>query len=112
MPELTHTKDDFHRERSRFLDAFASLEELLLRLPKATKDKALEEELKKLRAIRNDLVHSQFRFVQFDGRLHALTVNAMACRDVARAARLLKLDDFGELARLIDKTKQGFEKAA
>ena len=112
MAESITTKDDFHRERSHFLDAFASLEELLLRLPKASHDKLLAEELKDLRAIRNDLVHSQSRFVQVDGQLNALFVNALFHDNAARQARLVKFSDFETLSVRIQKTRSGLGQAA
>lgn len=105
-PKSTATKDDFHRERSRFIDAFAGLEEVLMRLPKAPTDKHLADQLKTLRAIRNDLVHSQLRFIPLEGQLQALALNVQDSGDVARHGRLLKLDDFTVLISRIEETRR------
>ena len=105
-------KDDFHRERSRFLDAFAGLEEVLLRLPSAVKDKQLSDEIKSLRSVRNDLVHSQLRFVQLEGQLQAVAVNAQNSTDFARQGRLLRIDDFKELSVQILKAQKSLQAAA
>lgn len=104
MPTATQpaSKDDFHRERSRFIDAFAGLEESLLRVPKTSLEKALADELKALRAIRNDLVHSQLRFVQLDGQLQAISINVQELAGVARQGRVLKMSDFPQLAGKIN----------
>lgn len=104
-------KDDFHRERSRFLDAFAGLEEAILRSGMA-KDAKLKDALKALRAVRNDLVHSQFRFVQLEGQLHAVAVNSQEVCEVARQGRLLKIGDFELLQTEICKAKREIEVAA
>lgn len=105
-------KDDFHRERSRFIDTFAGLEEVLLRLPKASMDKELAEELKALRAIRNDLVHSQLRFVQLDGQLQAIALNVQDSAAAARQGRLLRIEDFPLLARQVKEARLKLETAA
>ncbi len=105
-------KDDFHRERSRFIDAFAGLEEALLRLPKASVDKALTDELKALRAIRNDLVHSRLRFVQFEGQLQAIVLNVQESTSVARQGRLLRMADFPLLSDQIKTATQKIASAA
>jgi hypothetical protein len=102
----TATKDDFHRERSRFIDAFARLEEALFRMPKAAADKQLSEQLKVLRSIRNDLVHSQMRFIALEGQLHALALNVQDMTDVARQGRLLRLEDFFVLANKIEEARR------
>jgi hypothetical protein len=104
-------KDDFHRERSRLLDCFAGLEETFVRFPKATKDKLLADELKNLRSIRNDLVHSQLRFVQLEGQLHAVAINVQDSTNVARQARLLKLGDFEVLAVQVNEARRKIETA-
>jgi hypothetical protein len=101
-------KDDFHRERSRFLDAFASLEEAMVDSLQATNDEKLAERLKGLRQIRNDLVHSQLRFVQLEGQLQAIAINAQDISSVARPARLLKLEDFRNLCCKIGKVRRSF----
>lgn len=108
----TITTDDFHRERSRFIDVFAGLEEAILRLPKASVDKALADELKALRAIRNDLVHSQLRFVQLEGQLHAIALNVQESGSVARQGRLLKMTDFPQLASQISEFTRKVASAA
>ena len=105
-------KEDFHRERSRFLDAFAGLEEVLLRLPSALKDKQLTDEIKSLRSVRNDLVHSQLRFVQLEGQLQAVAVNAQNSTDFARQGRLLRIDDFKMLSAQILKAQKNLQTAA
>jgi hypothetical protein len=109
---LPITKDDFHRERSRFIDAFAGLEEALLRIPKATIDKVLADELKALRAIRNDLVHSQLRFVQLEGQLQAIALNVQDSTNVARQGRLLRMEDFPLLAEQVNDARQKVATAA
>jgi len=108
----TITKDDFHRERSRFIDAFAGLKEAMLRLPKASVDKALSDELKILKTIRNDLVHSQLRFVQLEGQLHAIALNVQESACVARQGRLLKMEDFPLLASQISEFRRKVTGAA
>lgn len=100
------TKDDFHRERSRFLDAFAGLEEALLAVPDAPQDKRVLEQLKSLRQVRNDLVHSQLRFTQFDGKLHAIVINAQDSAKTAKPCRIVTLDDFKALASEIGHVKR------
>lgn len=105
-------KDDFHRERSRFIDAFAGLEEAMLRVPKSKLDKPLTDQLTALRAIRNDLVHSQLRFVQLEGQLQAFALNVQDAADVARQGRLLKIDDFPQLAARIEDLRRKLETAA
>jgi hypothetical protein len=104
-------KDDFHRERSRFLDAFAALEEALSRAPNGTKDKQLAEVIKSLKTIRNDLVHSQLRFVQLEGQLHAVCINVQASDTVARPCRLVRIDDFSKIAAQINTAKQKLDAA-
>jgi hypothetical protein len=104
-------KDNFHCERSRFLDAFAGLEEALARLPNAARDKRLADELKILRSIRNDLVHSQLRFVQLEGQLQALACNVQEISSVARQGRMFRLDDFNVLSAQINATRQKVESA-
>jgi hypothetical protein len=102
-------KEDFHRERSRFLDAFAGLEE---RLPSTIKDKQLTDEIKSLRSVRNDLVHSQLRFVQLEGQLQAVAVNAQNSTDFARQGRLLRIDDFKMLSAQLLKAQKNLQTAA
>ncbi len=60
-------------------------------------DEKLKGQLATLRAIRNDLVHSHFRFVQLDGQLQAIAVNAQNSQDIARNGRLLRITDFKTL---------------
>ena len=100
-------KDDFHRERSRFLDAFASLEEVLLGLPVNRQDEVLLKQLKALRLVRNDLVHSQLRFVQLEGQLQAIAINAQDAAAVAKPGRLVKIGDFRALCAQIADVKRG-----
>jgi hypothetical protein len=105
-------KDDFHRERSKFLDAFAGLEEALLRSPAASSDADLSKQLKALRSIRNDLVHSQLRFVQLDGQLQAVAINAEQATSVAKPGRVLNLGDFSTLrAQVTQFTREVARKA-
>ena len=99
-------KDDFHRERSRFLDAFAGLEETLQLLPSALRDKQVDEAIKALRSIRNDVVHSQLRFVVMEGQLHAFAINTQEFGKVARQARLLRIQDFKQLSEQILKAQK------
>ena len=106
------TKDDFHRERSRFIDAFAGLEEVLQHVPKTGMAKQLVDEIKALRSIRNDLVHSQLRFVQIDGQLQAIALNVQETMAVARQARLVKFEDFSALASQIESAKRKVSTAA
>lgn len=101
-------KDDFHRERSRFLDAFASLEEVLLGSPANLKDEALLKQLKALRLVRNDLVHSQLRFVQLEGQLQAIAINAQDAAAVAKPGRVVKIADFRALCTQIADVKRRF----
>lgn len=114
MPDepLKITKDDFHRERGRFIDAFAGLEEAILPVPKASIDKQLAEEIKILRAIRNDLVHSQFRFVQLEGRLQVIAANVQDKPTAARQVRLLKIEDFPVLTTQISEARRKSEAVA
>ena len=102
------TKDDFHRERSRFLDGYAELEAALSTNPSATKDKGLLKQLAELKAIRNDLVHSQLKFVQLEGELQAVVVNTEHVGQPARSARILLLSDFtrlkGKLGQVVART--------
>ena len=114
MPDVTVKagKDDFHRERSRFLDAFAGLEEVMLHLPVAVKDKQLAEEIKALRMVRNDIVLSQLRFVNLEGQLQAVAVNAQNSANPARQGRLLRIDDFKELSAQILKAQKSLQAAA
>lgn len=107
-----NTKDDFHRERSRFIDAFAGLEEALLRIPKASLDKLLADELKALRSIRNDLVHSQLRFIVLEGQLQAIALNVQDSTSVARQGRLLRMEDFPLLAEQVKVARQKVAKVA
>mgnify|MGYP000291770336 CR=1 FL=1 len=100
------SKDDFHRERSRFLDAFAGLEEALHSKPISGADKSTAELLKTLRAIRNDLVHSQMRFTPLDGKLHAVVINTENVGKVARQSRVVALDDFKVLGSQIGQVKK------
>lgn len=96
------TKDDFHLQRSRLPDAFAALEEALL--SPAHIDEVLAKEIKALRAIRNDLVHAQLKFVQLEGELQCIVVNSQNAATPARWARLVKIEDLktvsGELCRI------------
>ena len=100
-------KDDFHRERSRCLDAFASLEEVLLGLPVNRQDEVLLKQLKALRLDRNDLVHSQLRVVQLEGQLQAIAINAQDAAAVAKPGRLVKIGDFRALCAQIADVKRG-----
>ena len=59
-----------------------------------------------LRAIRNDLVHSQLRFAPLDGKLHAIVINAQDMNKAARASRVLALEDFKKLASQIAEIKR------
>jgi len=106
------SKDDFHRERSRFLDAFAELEEALLANPGAAKDKQMSNQLQELKAVRNDLVHSHLRFVQLEGELQAVAVNAQQANQPARSARILLLSDFAKLKGKIAQVKAHSAKSA
>jgi hypothetical protein len=90
-------KDDLHRERSRFLDAFAGLEETLNQIPEALSDDQLLKEVKELRLIRNDLVHSQLKFAAIGGALHAIAINSQHAGKLAPPARLIQLKDFQAL---------------
>lgn len=105
-PPQPCSKDDFHRERSRFLDAFAGLEEALHGKPISGADKLTADLLKSLRAIRNDLVHSQLRFTALDGKLHAIVINTGDVGKVARPSRVVALDDFKILASQIGHLKK------
>lgn len=104
----TCTKDDFHRERSRFLDAFAALEEVMMGKPPVPSDKHHADLLKSLRAIRNDLVHSQLRFSPIDGKLHAIVINPQSGANVARPSRVVALDDFKVLSSQIGQVRKGY----
>ena len=104
----TCTKDDFHRERSRFLDAFAALEEAMMGKPAVPADKRAAEQLKSLRAIRNDLVHSQLRVLVVDGALHAVLINPQSGTRVARPARVVALDDLKTLGSQIGHVRKAF----
>ncbi|GAA4769242.1 hypothetical protein [Novosphingobium ginsenosidimutans] len=106
------TKDAFHTERSRFLDAFAALEEALGRSATLSKTDALAKEITALRAIRNDLVHSQLRFVQLEGQLQALAVNAQNVDASARPARILRIADFKLLSCEIEQVRKKVSGAA
>lgn len=106
------TKDDFHLERSRFLDAFAALEEALLANPAAAKAEPLADQLKDLRMVRNDLVHAQLRFVQLDGELQAIVINAQNLSRPARPARILFLKDFKALKSKIGQVRTASAKSA
>ena len=99
-------KDDFHKERSRFLDAFATLEEALQKSPTAQKDQELSKQIKALQQVRNDLVHSQLRFAQIDGKLHAIAINTKEVLAVAKQGRLFKIDDFEELRSKIGQARK------
>jgi hypothetical protein len=105
-------KDDFHRERSHFLDAFAALEETLLHVPGAIDDQRLADEIKSLRQVRNDLVHSQLRFVQLEGQLQAVAVNAQDSAKLARQGRLIRFDDLKSLSAQVRKAQQSAQAAA
>lgn len=105
------TKDDFHLERSHFLDAFAALEEALLANPAAAKAEPLADQLKDLRSVRNDLVHAQLRFVQMDGELQAIVINAQNLSRPARPARILFLKDFKALKTKISQARSASTKA-
>lgn len=102
------TKDDFHRERSKFLDAFAALEEAMIGHSPNLTDKRLAELLKSLRAIRNDLVHSQLRVVPIEGKLHAVLLNPQNCGAIARQGRVVALDDFKALCSQLGQVRKGF----
>ena len=99
----TPSKDDFHKERSRFLDAFAALEEAIAN---HSPDQTLSKELKALQMVRNDLVHARLRFANVDGQLHAIVVNVRDEAGPARPARLVKLDDFKQLSADLSSMKQ------
>jgi hypothetical protein len=99
-------KDDFHRERSRFLDAFASLEEVLLGSPANLKDESLAKQIKALRLVRNDLVHSQLRFVQLEGQLQAIAINAQDAATIAKLGRVVRIGDFRALCSQISEVKR------
>ena len=88
------SKDDFHRERSRFLDAFAALEEALADRSLPPEDSQTANLLKALRGIRNDLVHSQLRFANIDGELQAVVINVQDMKKAARPSRLGAFGDF------------------
>jgi len=98
-------KDDFHRERSRFLDAFAEIEEAMYGKPITGANKSTADLLKTLRAIRNDLVHSQLRFSQLEGKLEAIVINTGDAGKGARPSRVVALDDFKVLCRQIGQVK-------
>ena len=104
-PPPKPTKNDYHVERSRFLDAFALLEETLNRMPAPATDELLKE-IRALRLIRNDLVHSQLKFVSLEGQLQAIVINSKEADSPARAARLLKLADFQPLLSQLDRLKK------
>jgi hypothetical protein len=100
-------KDDFHRERSRFLDAFAELEAAVASKPIPLSDH-LADLLKSLRAIRNDLVHSKLRFLVIDGTLQALVINPQGTAKVTRTARVVALDDFKALKSQIGQVRKHY----
>lgn len=99
-------KDDFHRERSRFLDAFAILEETMVGKTLPATDKKAADLFKALKVVRNDLVHSQLRFAQIDGKLHAIAINSQESGKPARASRVIALDDFKSLKSEIGKVRK------
>lgn len=105
------SKDDFHIERSRFLDAFAALEEALTRLNGTLADDRILKEIKGLRLIRNDLVHAQLRLVQMEGELQAFVINSHVAAIHARQARLLKMHDFDWLAAELRRLTKNIEAA-
>ena len=104
--ENTPKKDDFHLERSRFLDAFADLEEVMAVKPLPPQDKQLAELLKALKSVRNDLVHSHLRFGPLDGKLHAIAINTQQSGKTARAARVVAIEDFKDLSSKIGQLKK------
>ena len=110
-PRPAINKDAFHLERSRFLDAFAALEEAMSRIQANQTDGELGKQIKALRLIRNDIVHTQLKFVQLDGQLHVLAVNSQHATDRARAARLIKLNDLQSLSSELNQLTRDLEAA-
>jgi hypothetical protein len=110
-PRKTAPKDAFRLERSNFLDAFAALEENLHRSDTALVDERLLNELLALRRIRNDVVHSTLKFIQFDGELHAIVINAQDAHARARPARLLKSNDLTKLAEQLKRLNKAVASA-
>ncbi len=104
--ETPPKKDDFHLERSRFLDAFAGLEEAIAVKPLPSQEKQLADLLKALKSVRNDLVHSHLRFAQIDGKLHAIAINTQESGRPARAARVVAIEDFKDLSSKIGLLKK------
>ncbi len=72
----------------------------------APTDKRVTDLLKSLREIRNDLVHSQFRFAAIDGELKAIVINVQDVAKIAKPARIFALRDFNGLSARIGEVKK------
>ncbi len=100
------TSDDFHIGRSRFLDAFAAVESAEF------SDDTLNQKVREIRLIRNDLVHAELKFISWEGRRHAIVRNSQSAGTHAPQVRLLAIEDLNWLIAQTSQLKAQMKKAA
>ena len=71
----------------------------------------LATRIKELRSIRNDIVHTQLKFVQIGGELQALALNSQQAAELAPVARLLKLEHLATLRSELSSLKTRLDAA-
>jgi hypothetical protein len=92
-----NSKQHFESARSQLLDAFATLE---VAIKRKTPDVDSNAEIKKVRSVRNDLVHSQLKILP--GKpAYAVYLNSALVGEEAPLARMMTLDQHkGLMTRL------------
>jgi hypothetical protein len=88
-----NSKQHFESARSQLLDAFAGLE---VAIKRTSPDAESNAEIKKVRSIRNDLVHSQLKMLP-GNPASAIYRNSAFATDEAPLARMMTLDQHKEL---------------
>lgn len=92
-----NSKHHFEAARSQLLDAFASLE---VEISRKTPDSGSNAEIKQVRSIRNDIVHSQLKMLPGNPAC-AIYLNSASVSDDAPLARMMTLDQHkGLIVRL------------